>query len=71
MVVLVAFDPGLDERARRRSPSALGPDVVEGAPGQLATEALPLVGIVDLGVVEHERLRRHPVVREPRRTPST
>ena len=65
LVVLVLGDPALDERAGGDHLLAVGPDGVEGATGELAAEALALVGVADLGVDEVESVGRGAVLGEP------
>src|SRR5882757_342847 len=57
LVVGVAVDPARDERADRGHAQALGTGPVQRGTGQRRADTAALVGVVDLGVYEGDKLR--------------
>ncbi len=68
-VLLVPLDVGPDERAQRPHRPPRPSYVVQGAAHEDRADALALLGVVDLGVGEHDRVATAPVGREAEHRP--
>src|SRR5207249_6438973 len=64
-VLRVSLDEAGDEGAPRHHRLAVGPDLIQGCPGQPATEAVALERGVDFGVGEHDVVAPIAVLGEP------